>query len=112
MLLWHRAPWLIDHGSALYFHHSPGWSGDAARSRDPFAPIKSHVLLHLASRIQQEDEQLASLLTPAVIDDIVGLVPDDWLGADAQDERDAYRRYFVDRLAAPRPFVMEASGAR
>ena len=112
MLLWHRAPWLIDHGSTLYFHHSPGWSGDASRSRDPFAPIKSHVLLHLASRIQQEDERLASLLTPAVIDDIVGLVPDDWLGTDAHDERDAYRRYFVDRLAAPRPFVVEASGAR
>src|ERR1043165_5641293 len=25
MLMWHRAPWLIDHGSTLYFHHSPGW---------------------------------------------------------------------------------------
>jgi hypothetical protein len=112
MLMWHRAPWLIDHGSSLYFHHSPGWSSDAARARDPFAPIKSHVLLHLASRIQQEDEHLASLLTPEVIGDIVALVPDDWLGPDAAGERDAYRRYFIDRLAAPRPFVAEASGAR
>lgn len=112
MLMWHRAPWLIDHGSSLYFHHSPGWANDAARARDPFAPIKSHVLLHLASRMQQEDEHLASLLTPDVIGDIVALVPDDWLGADAAGERDAYRRYFIDRLAAPRPFVTEAAGAR
>ena len=112
MLMWHRAPWLIDHGSTLYFHHSPGWTTDAARARDPFAPIKSHVLLHLASRIQHEDQPLASLLTPTVIGDIVALVPDDWLGSDAAGERDAYRRYFIDRLAAPRPFVAEASGAR
>lgn len=112
MLMWHRAPWLIDHGSSLYFHHSPGWANDAARARDPFAPIKSHVLLHLASRMQQEDEHLASLLTPDVIGDIVALVPDDWLGADAAGERDAYRRYFIDRLAAPRPFVTEAADAR
>jgi hypothetical protein len=112
MLMWHRAPWLIDHGSSLYFHHSPDWANDAARARDPFAPIKSHVLLHLASRMQQEDEHLASLLTPDVIGDIVALVPDDWLGADAAGERDAYRRYFIDRLAAPRPFVTEAADAR
>src|SRR5439155_20215967 len=24
MLIWHKRPWLIDHGAALYFHH--GWS--------------------------------------------------------------------------------------
>lgn len=112
MLMWHRAPWLIDHGSTLYFHHSPGWSTDAARARDPFTAITSHVLLHLASRIREENEHLASLLTPAVIGDIVACVPDDWLGADALRERDAYRRYFLDRLAAPRPFVAEAAGAR
>ena len=112
MLMWHRAPWLIDHGSSLYFHHSPGWSNDVTRARDPFAPIKSHVLLHLASRILEEDEHLASLLTPQVIGDIVGLVPDDWLGADAAVARDAYRHYFIDRLASPRGFVTEAAGAR
>jgi len=112
MLMWHRAPWLIDHGSTLYFHHSPGWSTEPARARDPFAAIKSHVLLHLASRIETEDEQLASRLTPELIGDIVSLVPDDWLGSDPQAERDAYRRYFIDRLAGPRPFVAEACGAR
>src|SRR5215207_2170195 len=40
MLMWHRQPWLIDHGATLYFHHSPGWEGDAARARTPFAQIK------------------------------------------------------------------------
>src|SRR5215217_5904203 len=31
MLLWHRQLWLIDHGAALYFHHSPGWRADHDR---------------------------------------------------------------------------------
>lgn len=115
MLMWHRAPWLIDHGSTLYFHHSPGWGVDAARARDPFPGIKSHVLLHLASRIRDEDERLATLLTPAAIDDVLSLVPDEWLsgdGAAGGDARAAYRRYLVDRLAPPRAFAVEAANAR
>ena len=107
MLMWHRAPWLIDHGSTLYFHHSPGWEAEPARARDPFAPIKGHVLLHLASRIREEDERLAALLTPEAIDEMLSLVPQEWL-ADAGP----YRRYLLERLAAPRTFVTEAAGAR
>ncbi|HET7696059.1 MAG TPA: HipA family kinase [Vicinamibacterales bacterium] len=115
MLMWHRQPWLIDHGSTLYFHHSPGWEAEAARARDPFAGIRNHVLLHLASRIDEEDERLAATLTPGSIDALVALLPDDWLGGEGADParlRDAYRRYLTDRLAAPRPFVLEASSAR
>jgi HipA-like kinase len=115
MLIWHHAPWLIDHGSTLYFHHSPRWNADAGRARDPFPAIKSHVLLHLASRIREEDEHTASLLTAEVIGDIVSLVPDDWRGAEggeAVGAREAYRRYLTDRLALPRAFVAEACGAR
>ena len=115
MLMWHRQPWLIDHGSTLYFHHSPGWDADAARALDPFPGIRSHVLLHLASRIREEDERLAATLTPQVIGDIVALLPDDWLaggGSDPAHVRDGYRRYLSDRLAPPRPFVLEALDAR
>jgi len=79
---------------------------------ETLAAIKSHVLLHLASRLETEDEHLASRLTPELIGDIVSLVPEEWLGSDPQAERDAYRRYFIDRLAGPRPFVAEACGAR
>src|ERR687891_92447 len=48
ILLWHRTLWLIDHGATLYFHHSPGWETDAARPRDPFKLISTHVLLRYA----------------------------------------------------------------
>ena len=33
ILMWHRRPWLIDHGATLYFHHTPGWESGADRSR-------------------------------------------------------------------------------
>jgi hypothetical protein len=117
MLMWHRALWLIDHGSTLYFHHRPSWHAAAERSRDPFVAIKDHVLLRFASQLQAEDAILAAKLSPAVIDDILIRVPDDWLndgggGAPAADIRMAYRRYFLDRLEAPRPFLEEAMGAR
>jgi hypothetical protein len=115
MLMWHRAPWLIDHGSTLYFHHSPGWEAEAARARDPFPAIRNHVLLHLASRIQDEDEQMAATLTAALIDGVLSVVPDDWLAherASAAESRAAYRRYLLERLAPPRAFVTEAVGGR
>src|SRR3954467_13994522 len=48
MLMWHRAVWLIDHGSTLYFHHSPEWHRGGARPRAPFEAIKDHVLLRFA----------------------------------------------------------------
>src|SRR4029079_18254565 len=83
MLMWHRAPWLIDHGSTLYFHHAPGWAAEARRARDPFAPIKNHVMLHLASRIREEDEPMAAALTPEAIDSVLAMVPDERLGGGA-----------------------------
>jgi len=107
MLMWHRAPWLIDHGSSLYFHHSPGWEQEPARPRASFPAIKDHVLLRLATRIREEDAAMTAMLTPEVIEAIVSLVPAQWT-----IDRDAYRRYFLERLAARRAFVEEAAGAR
>jgi len=107
MLMWHRAPWLIDHGSSLYFHHAPGWEGDPARPRAPFPAIRQHVLLHLASRLAEADAALSEVLTAAVVDGVLSLLPDAW-GIDAAP----YRRYLLARLDAPRVFVEEAAGAR
>jgi len=116
MLMWHRAPWLIDHGSTLYFHHSPGWMDDDARARSPFAAIREHVLLRHATAIEQEDESLAAALTPEVVADVLSAVPDAWLARDvthSPDEiRNAYGRYLTTRLEPPRTFVEEAVGAR
>jgi hypothetical protein len=107
MLMWHRAPWLIDHGSTLYFHHSPGWERDAHRPRAAFPAIKEHVLLPAASRIAEEDPALAAALKPPVIDEVLSQVPAAW-----PIDRTAYRRYFLERLEAPRVFVEEAVRAR
>lgn len=118
LLMWHRRPWLIDHGAALYVHHSPGWESQPERARAPFPGIRQHVLLSRASALADVDADMASRLPPARIRDIVGLIPSEWLGAaDATaDERDrlrrAYERYLVDRLAEPRLFVAEAIGVR
>lgn len=115
LLVWHRRPWLIDHGAALIVHHQ--WEGWEARAASPFAMVKDHVLLDAASRIVALDESLAQRLTPAVIEHIVGLIPADWLeetpvfsSRDAQ--RAAYAQYLQRRLQAPRAFVQEAERAR
>jgi HipA-like protein len=117
MLMWHRRLWLIDHGASLYFHHQDGWQSDRARARDPFPLIEKHVLLRAAAALQEIDAAMAGALTPEVIDGIVDLVPDGWLadgsdGGTASGVRDAYRRYFLERLAPPRAFVEEAVRAR
>jgi hypothetical protein len=113
LLMWHRKLWLIDHGASLYFHHAPGWQASPDRARDPFALVKSHVLLPFASAVDEADAALAAGLTPEAIDAVVGLVPDAWLpGASADEERAAYARYFRDRLAAPRAFVEEVRRGR
>jgi len=117
MLMWHRAPWLIDHGSTLYFHHTPGWEADRNRAKAAFKPIRDHVLLKVAARLEQEDEAMAAALSPDVVDEVLALVPAGWLedraaGAKPEDLRAAYRRYLLDRLAAPRGFLEEAVRAR
>ena len=117
MLIWHRKLWLIDHGAALYFHHAAAWEADAARSRDVFPLITQHVLLHKARGLRAADEAMAEVMTPAVLQRIVGLIPDSWLDADggpvhAPALRAAYQQYLTDRLAAPRAFVEEALRVR
>jgi hypothetical protein len=117
MLMWHRKLWLIDHGATLYFHHAPGWETAADRSGDSFPLIKEHVLQRKARKLRDVDEAMASRLTTAAIDGIVSLVPDVWMsddgsGSDVGVRRDAYRRYLVNRVGAPRAFVEEAARVR
>ena len=115
MLMWHRNLWLIDHGAALYFHHT--WANYRERSRDPFALIKDHVLLRFAGALDAADARMTERLTPEVIDRVVKLIPDEWLTGDAlfgspDEYRKAYVEYLVTRLEAPRGFVEEAIRAR
>lgn len=115
LLMWHRQLKLIDHGAALYFHHS--WTDPLARAHDRFGLIKDHVLLRLASRLALVDAPLAAKLTPEKIAEIVALVPDAWLASDTtlgspSAYREVYREYLLRRLEAPRAFVQEAMRAR
>jgi hypothetical protein len=115
MLMWHHKLWLIDHGAALYFHH--GWREGSDRSTDAFPAIKDHVLLRFADDLRAADSLLAARLTPAVIADVVALVPDDWLAgntpfAGADQARAAYIQHLTRRLVAPRAFAEEAIRAR
>ncbi len=115
MLMWHRRLWLIDHGASLYFHHTAGWDADPGRARDPFPLIRQHALLRVATMLATVDEAMSAAVTETAIDEIVRLVPAEWLSpapADETHRRDAYARYLRDRLAAPRAFVEEAGRAR
>ena len=117
MLMWHRQPWLIDHGATLFFHHSPGWHGEPERARRPFPGIKDHVLLRQAAPVAAVDAGMAAVLTEGMIAGVLAMVPDAWLTADpdalsATEMRGAYNRYLVERLAAPRSFVEEATRVR
>jgi len=115
MLMWHRKLWLIDHGAALYFHH--GWGNGADVSASPFAAIKDHVLLKFASALDAADAAMAARITPALVRDVVALVPDTWLASDkafasAGLVREAYVKHLSERLQAPRAFLEEARRAR
>lgn len=115
MLCWHRRLMLIDHGSALYFHHAP--ADYMERSRTPFSPIKEHVLLPVANALPEVDAMLKEKLTTALLRDIVNMVPDSWLENDErfpdnEAHRAAYVAYLQDRLAHSHLFVEEALHAR
>ena len=115
LLLWHGRLWLIDHGAALYIHHT--WREPEAHARRPFEQIRDHVLLPLAGSIEAADRRHASRIDEPLLVDVVGAVPDVWLPhdpsvGDAAGQRAAYVRYLSRRLEEPRAFVEEAERAR
>ena len=115
LLEWHGRPWLIDHGAALYVHHT--WRDVEAHARRPFERIRDHVLLPNAGSIEEADARLAPKLDATSIGEIVEAVPDLWLPRDPiiggpSAQRRAYVTYLLRRLEAPRPFVEEADNGR
>jgi hypothetical protein len=115
LLMWHRQLQLIDHGAALYFHHS--WNQYLERAADPFTRVKDHILLPFAASLDESDARLSQLITPQVMEEIVGLIPETWLGLDEQfttpqENREAYAKYLQQRLQQPHAFVQEAIRAR
>lgn len=115
MLIWHKELWLIDHGAALYVHHTgPNWPEQSNR---PFPQIKDHVLLAQATELEAVDAEARQVLTADRIESIVALVPDEWLTDASSDEgpgerRQTYVRFLKMRLARSETFVNAANDAR
>jgi len=116
LLTWHRELWLIDHGAALYIHHTgPDWAQPKPR---PFPQIKDHVLLPQATALPAADAAGHALLTPAVLAAAVALLPDEWLAAadphaPPAAQRAGYLQFLTRRLAtSAATFVPEADAAR
>ncbi len=115
MLLWHKELWLIDHGAALYFHHSgQDWTEKAKR---PFEQIKDHVLLPQAAELDIVDKESKEILTPERINAIVALVPDEWLINEWPDtpatvSKEMYAGFLLTRIANTDIFINEAKNAR
>jgi len=122
MLMWHRRLWLIDHGAALYFHHT--WTNYLERSRDVFSMIKDHVLLPYTSplSLREVDSKMSERITSEIIAGTVELIPGAWLAAkppsnnslfgSAAEYRNAYIEYLTRRLEPPHVFLEEAIRAR
>jgi hypothetical protein len=115
MLMWHKELWLIDHGAALYFHHS--WDNWKEQALKPFAQIKDHVLLSRASELEQVNAQFRAVLNEGSIKTVVSLIPDEWLLTDspftsADEHRNAYSEFLETRLSVSEVFVKGAQDAR
>ncbi|MFC1226011.1 HipA family kinase [Pedobacter sp. BG31] len=115
MLLWHKELWLIDHGAALYFHHS--WQNWEEQAIKPFFLVKDHVLLPWASELESVNKEFSELLDPEKIASVINLIPDDWLEGETSFDsktahREAYKNFLTNRLAHSDIFLKEAQHAR
>lgn len=115
MLMWHRELWLIDHGAALYFHHS--WRNLDKAALDPFPYIRNHALLPQASLIAEADKLMRQAITPRTLGRIVDLIPDAWLEPEGDcttpaAKRAVYRDFLTRRLADSSVFVKQAIDER
>jgi hypothetical protein len=115
MLIWHKELWLIDHGAALYFHHS--WNTWETHAKSPFALIKDHVLLPEASLLKETDIAFKKLLTQDILQEIVNYIPEDWLRWEDNEQtpdeiRAVYFQFLWTRLNHSEIFINEAQNAR
>ena len=115
LLIWHGRMWLIDHGAALYIHHT--WRDPDEHATRPFERSADHVLLPYAGSIVEADERLAARLDDGLFGSLAAAIPDAWLSddpqvGDAEAQRAAYVRYLERRLASRGAFVEEAERAR
>jgi hypothetical protein len=104
LLIWHRELWLIDHGAALYFHHSWG-SATASPMRFAQQPydISDHVFIDHVAGVPAADAELAAKIDANLLTEVLDQVPDEWLEPagerqDAATVRAGYLEYLLARL--------------
>ena len=107
LLVWHGELWMIDHGAALYVHHS--WADPDGHARKPFAAIRDHVLLRTPGRFSRPTSGWRHSSPSSCCVRWSSWCLADWLG-DGTPEM--YVRYLSRRLEAPRAFVEEAEEGR
>ncbi|MCM1369340.1 MAG: aminotransferase class I and II [Candidatus Amulumruptor caecigallinarius] len=116
MLWWNRELWLIDHGSAFYFHHN--WESAEKAALSEFAYVRDHALLPWASELEVVDAEMHKHLDDGkAIDSIVEMLPDEWLMQSEPEvspdiQRDVYRNFLKTRLKNSSKFVENAVSAR
>jgi len=115
MLWWNKELWLIDHGAALYFHHS--WQNWEEKAVSTFTKIKDHVLLKQATKLPEVNAEFKTVLTPERIAAITALIPEAWLTGNSpfgtiDGHRAAYAKFLNARVAYSETFVKEAQHAR
>ena len=115
LLNWHQELWLIDHGASFYFHHNwPQWESHLPRT---FPMVKDHVLLERADALEEARELIAQSISPAVIREIVELIPEEWLEEEGDtlspaEKRAAYIAFLEAKLANLDTLTKEAIHAR
>lgn len=111
IMMWKGEMWLIDHGSSLYYHHSDKNPLEAAL--DPFPYIRNHVMLPLASQLNEADKLMKQAITPRTLEKIVDLLPEDWLTELETDKqpneiRNEYKSFLTQRLKNSKIFTEKA----
>lgn len=115
LLWWHRELWVIDNGASFYFHHA--WNDFNKHALNPFSHIKDHVLLPRASMLDEADNHAHGVLSDELLEEIVALIPDEWLIWNHTQEtpreiRGAYLTFLKTRLRHSQNFLNTAKNAR
>lgn len=115
LINWKRELWLIDHGASLYFHHN--WKSWESYLDKTFPSIKDHVLLERADQLLETVDEIRTLITAAVINEIVDAIPEDWLEEESNvlspnEIRSAYKDFLNARITNLEVLAKEAKDAR
>lgn len=115
LLNWNRELWLIDHGASLYFHHS--WTNWEKHANGTFPMIKDHVLLAKATKLEEAAEIIRSNINSTVFQNIVSVIPDDFLENENDpyapaEKREIYQQFLTKKLANLDLLIKEITDAR